>query len=526
METKSIALQVKEAPGDVPGIIAYASTFDRVPDAYGDVIAPGAFKGTLERLKASGNNLPLLYGHVMDDPAAIIGTVTKAEEDDHGLLVEATFDMASENAQQVRRAVLAKAITKLSFAFTVLDRHEIELPEYGRVNELTELEIYEVSLVVVPANPNAQVVSAKDAAPGTKEPNGLEAVEHTDETEAEEAKAEEPEGAKAEEPEEKAEPEQTETPISEKGKNMDIETMETIGQAQPAEKSAREILTATFVGKGLKDGGRFSVATPEIKAFAGTPQYIQSVSRNVAGIGPDYTFADLFGQEAISGNSYTFARLSAGETFAQVAEGGAKPDVTPTSQIVNLPLIKVAGFIQESDELIEDADWLVSAIENRGVRKLRMARDVYAMSTLVSTSGIGSVNGSVSESNILQAISQVKTNTGYNPDAIVVNPAAYVDLVSAALSAHHSLFNADYTQILGIPVVQDAMDGDTDPMAIVGAFKDGATLVTKGGVRVEATNSDQDDFIHNLVKVRVEQRLALAVREPGAFAVINGGGGD
>lgn len=525
METKSIDLLVKEAPGDVPGIIAYASTFDRIPDAYGDVVAKGAFAGTLARLKESGNNLPLLYGHVMDQPENIIGTVVKAEEDDHGLLVEAVFDMENPKAQTVHRAVLSKAITKLSFAFTVLDDHTITLEDYGEVRELTELEIYEVSLVVVPANPRAQVVSAKDAEPETKMTEEHLGVDTEPETEPEEVKAEEPEVAKAEEHEEKAEEEEPETiPIeSEKEKPMELETMNAIAEAQPAEKSLREIVTATFVGKGLKDGGRFSVATPEIKAFAGTPKWLPTVSRNVAGIGPDYTFADLFGQEVISGNSYTFARLSAGETFAQVAEGGAKPDATPTSTIVNLPLIKVAGLIQESDELIEDADWLVSAIENRGVRNYRRARDGYAMGTLLGTSGIGSISTGINEANILAAIGRVKAGTGHDADAIVVNPETYVSLVSAALNSSHSLFSPDYKSILGVPVYQVVMD---DAAAIVGAFRDGATLVTKGGIRVEATNSDQDDFIHNLVKVRIEQRLALAVREPAAFVKVEAGGGD
>ena len=522
METKSIDLLVKEAPGDVPGIIAYASTFDRIPDAYGDVVAKGAFAGTLQRLKESGNNLPLLYGHVMDQPENIIGTVVKAEEDDHGLLVEAVFDMENPKAQTVHRAVLSKAITKLSFAFSVLDDHTITLEDYGEVRELTELEIYEVSLVVVPANPRAQVVAAKDAEPETKmteEPLGVD----TDEPETPEVKAEEPAEVKAEEPEAvEEEPEPETIPIvSEKEKHMELETMNAIAEAQPAEKGLREIVTNTFVGKGLKDGGRFSVATPEIKAFAGTPQWIPTVSRNVAGIGPDYTFADLFGQEAISGNAYTFVRLSAGEGEADVvAEGAEKPDMTPVSTPVTLPLTKVAGIIQESDELLEDADWLVSAIENRGVREVRAARDSYAMTTLLATSGIGSTSAAPSEANILQAIAQVKQNTGHDADTIALSAPAYVALVTAALSANHTLFSPDYKTILGVPIY--VMPG-TGALAIVGAFKDGATMVTKGGIRVEATNSDQDDFIHNLVKVRIEQRLALAVREPAAFVAITAG---
>ena len=52
---------------------------------------------------------------------------------------------------------------------------------------------------------------------------------------------------------------------------------------------------------------------------------------------------------------------------------------------------------------------------------------------------------------------------------------------------------------------------------VVGAFKTCGSVVTNGGVRVESTNSDQDDFIKNLMTIRAEERLALAVRRPLGF---------
>ena len=41
---------------------------------------------------------------------------------------------------------------------------------------------------------------------------------------------------------------------------------------------------------------------------------------------------------------------------------------------------------------------------------------------------------------------------------------------------------------------------------------------------MEATNSDQDDFIKNLVTVRAEIREALAVRIPAAFVLVSEAG--
>jgi len=43
-----------------------------------------------------------------------------------------------------------------------------------------------------------------------------------------------------------------------------------------------------------------------------------------------------------------------------------------------------------------------------------------------------------------------------------------------------------------------------------------------GGTRVEASNSHQDFFIKNLVAIRAERRLALAVLRPSCFGRVTG----
>lgn len=156
-----------KATDDGGHIVAYAATFDKEPDSYGDVIAPGAFKNTIDEWKKSGNVIPLLFGHRTDDPAMNIGGVDSIEEDEHGLRIEATFDKDSDTAQYVRRLVLEKRLSKLSFAYDVLDEGTITLDDGRKVNELREIKLYEVSLVPIPANGHAEVVEAKSAATDT-----------------------------------------------------------------------------------------------------------------------------------------------------------------------------------------------------------------------------------------------------------------------------------------------------------------------------------------------------------------------
>ena len=84
--------------------------------------------------------------------------------------------------------------------------------------------------------------------------------------------------------------------------------------------------------------------------------------------------------------------------------------------------------------------------------------------------------------------------------------------------------------IWGLPVVQTTAISEITTSAgaagnkgpIVGAFKLGGAVFYRNGLSIEATNTNEDDFINNLTTIRVEQRLALAVYRPLAFCrVVN-----
>lgn len=164
MQKKSFDL-IYEATEDVADggeVLAYASTFDRVPDSYGDVVARGAFAKTLADWQASGNPIPLLFGHRTDDPRMNLGAVIEADEDERGLKIRARFDDENEIAQYTRKLVKEGRLTKLSFAYDTLDAAPVVLEDGTRANELRELKLYEISLVPIPANQLTEVIEAKD----------------------------------------------------------------------------------------------------------------------------------------------------------------------------------------------------------------------------------------------------------------------------------------------------------------------------------------------------------------------------
>lgn len=209
MELKTKTYEVKADNGSITG---YASTWIREPDSYGDVIAKGAFLDSIAQIEAEGKKLPLLWNHDSYDLKSFIGTVTDLEEDDHGLKFTATFD-DTEEAQRARQLASDGRLAKFSFAYDVIDQAEIELEDGRKANELRKLNIYEVSLVMYPANPDTSVIevksgrrnSAKDADAIREAITLLQGVlgelEDTEPDEESKAKSEEPDTVNDEEQE-------------------------------------------------------------------------------------------------------------------------------------------------------------------------------------------------------------------------------------------------------------------------------------------------------------------------------------
>lgn len=161
---KSAPARIKagEADGLAEGeFIVYPSTFTREPDSYGDVVAPGAFRESIEAWKASGDVLPGLYGHRMDDPDFFVASAIDMGEDDHGWWVRGMFDLESPKGPQVYRLAKGRRLTQLSFAFDVLEEAEVKLEDGRKANELRKLHVHEFSFVPVGANQDTSVVAVK-----------------------------------------------------------------------------------------------------------------------------------------------------------------------------------------------------------------------------------------------------------------------------------------------------------------------------------------------------------------------------
>lgn len=135
--------------GDGQVIEGYASRFG-VMDQGGDTVLPGAFSAGLKRLAERGGKVRMLWQH---DPAAPIGVWEELREDETGLWVRGRLLPDIARAREAAALIAAGAIEGLSIGYRTL---RAERDGKGR-RMLTEVELWEVSLVTFPMLPEARV---------------------------------------------------------------------------------------------------------------------------------------------------------------------------------------------------------------------------------------------------------------------------------------------------------------------------------------------------------------------------------
>lgn len=164
MDTKSFDTRIKavgESDGLKPGQFrALVSAFNNV-DSYGDVVMPGAFTEDLERWKASGDLIPVIWSHDWSDPFSHLGYALEAEETEKGLEILGQIEEeGNPKAAQVHRLLKGRRVTQFSFAYDVEDAG------FGKrgdeeVYELRKLKTYEVGPTLIGVNQDTELLAVK-----------------------------------------------------------------------------------------------------------------------------------------------------------------------------------------------------------------------------------------------------------------------------------------------------------------------------------------------------------------------------
>lgn len=133
-------------------IAGYASLFGEC-DQGGDIVEPGAYAASLKRLASGGRRVRMLWQH---DPCEPIGIWDAVQEDARGLFVKGRLLLEVARAREAAALIGAGAIDGLSIGYRTLRASK---DGQGR-RLLSEVELWEVSLVTFPMLPKARVSTA------------------------------------------------------------------------------------------------------------------------------------------------------------------------------------------------------------------------------------------------------------------------------------------------------------------------------------------------------------------------------
>lgn len=257
------------------------------------------------------------------------------------------------------------------------------------------------------------------------------------------------------------------------------------------------------------------------------------------------TIRDLLAVGETSQNIvYVIKESSYTNAADMTAEEGEKPEATLATTTVNAPVKKIAVVLKVTEEMWNDFPMLRDYVNTRLTFMVQAKEDDQLLNGtgssnqitgILQTSGIQTQakGGDTNLDAIHKAMVKIRTPTtgGYIPDGIVMNPTDY-QLIRLAKDGQNQYYgggpfygaygNGNTASAepgpWGLKVVQStAIAAGT---ALVGAFKTAAQLWQREGIRVEATNTNEDDFNFNRMSLRVEERIALTVYQAGAFCTV------
>jgi HK97 family phage major capsid protein len=231
-----------------------------------------------------------------------------------------------------------------------------------------------------------------------------------------------------------------------------------------------------------------------------------------------------------------------------IAEGGAYAEsaLAFTERTENIR--KVGAFIPVTDELLADVSASQGYIDSRLRFMVRQAISDQildgagtgsALTGILNKSGINTFNYSSFSGNlkrigqVLEAITEIQKDAFLNPDAILIQPADWYQLVTEVNAVTTSgslnpLFvgagnfgDAVTPRLWGIPVYPTT-EIDTSGTALVGVFGGGQAIhiVARQDMEVSMSDSHDANFTKDIVVIKASVRLGLPIYRATAFCSI------
>jgi HK97 family phage major capsid protein len=230
---------------------------------------------------------------------------------------------------------------------------------------------------------------------------------------------------------------------------------------------------------------------------------------------------DLMRTVAVGVPTVRFYRVGAG-VASVTAEGATKPDSGISATAVDVPLTKIAATLSLSDELSDDAPFLLAQFQQALVNAVVSAENTGVITALSGTSGILATPGAAASiiDLLADAIAGMQA-VGTQPSAILVNPSTLATIRKAKASGSGEYLAVDPlaagpTSVHGLPCYAVNATGANTAWVIDGT---GLTYFRRNEVTFELGWAN-DDWVRNVRTARAETRGICAVLQPLAVTKV------
>jgi HK97 family phage major capsid protein len=260
-----------------------------------------------------------------------------------------------------------------------------------------------------------------------------------------------------------------------------------------------------------------------------------------------FTIADLIPSGVTSASSVSYVIESAFQDLtATVSEKGTKPQLDLTLARRQDNVTKIANVAKVTDEMFQDQPAFQSYLTNRmvfGVQRVEESNLLNGNGTPPNLQGILNRSGLATTVVTAAGLTAMKAMVGiYNqitalravsfvePDALVIHPTDWQTIRLGVdgqqqfygggpfTGAYGNATPSNLSNLWGLKaVITTAIAQGT---VLVGGFAESAQIFRNQGISVQMTDSNVDDFINNLITLRAEERLALAVYRPAGFGKV------
>jgi HK97 family phage major capsid protein len=229
---------------------------------------------------------------------------------------------------------------------------------------------------------------------------------------------------------------------------------------------------------------------------------------------------------------FTYTGSTAG--FETVAAGAEKPELLYSSTLESATVQKIAGWLDVPDEIMDDVvgfrAWIayelpkayLDAEDMQIFKGSGTGTNILGLWTQADTQTLpfGTVNYASNKwDQIMAAITEIRTRKR-STSAVFISPLVYMELwINKGTEEMYTypivMGDNGVLYIGGIPIYWSNVFEDNE--GLVGDFARGASIHQRKAMTIAYSGENKDNFTKNIITIRLEGRIALAIRVPEAF---------